>query len=54
MGSVTPELVASAMRAAYRRFYLRPSYALRRVFDPGALGGLDAVIRGAWHLLARA
>jgi radical SAM superfamily enzyme YgiQ (UPF0313 family) len=54
MGSVTPELVARAMRRAYRRFYLRPGYVLRRILDPGALGNLDAVIRGAWHLLARA
>jgi radical SAM superfamily enzyme YgiQ (UPF0313 family) len=54
MGSVTPELVGRAMRKAYRKFYLRPSYAVRRALDPQGLGGLDAVLKGAWHLLARA
>jgi radical SAM superfamily enzyme YgiQ (UPF0313 family) len=53
-GSVTPELVQEKMRRAYRRFYLRLPFAASFGLKLSTWRNIGAVVRGAWHLLAKA
>jgi len=54
MGQVGEMLVLNAMKDAYRRFYLRPSYILRQLGRAGTWANMGAGLRGAWHLLGGA
>lgn len=53
-GNVTPALVGSRMKKAYRRFYLRIPFAVNFGLRLSTWKNVGAVARGAWHLLARA
>ena len=54
MGAITPELLQHEMQRAYRKFYLRLPFVAHFVLERSTWENLGNVLRGAWHLLARA
>jgi len=52
--ALAPAELERGMRRAYRRFYLRLPFVREFGLDPASWRNLGAVVRGAWHLLARA
>ena len=50
-GDINPKLMSTMQKKAYRKFYLRPSFALRRFFRIRSFKDVKLIIKGGMQVL---